>query len=231
MAVMTKTGRLKGNSYPSTGFLIIDIIKHKQRKYELTGRLVCPFLKKGNWMRAVRMVVGFAAWIFASGLCFGANDDDSFFPPEMHVAFFGGAGLTNPSGNALHGSVHSGISMEFSSAGAVEKPPIPMGLALEFGYAGPVNDLGNGSALFSLNYMPELVVSHRQSMTSFATVGYTRLFGTGNALNLGVGLNFFDHKHWKRAIRFEVRDYLRFTEVKEHNVAFRAAYVFGANQQ
>jgi hypothetical protein len=63
-----------------------------------------------------------------------------------------------------------------------------------------------------------------------ATVGYTRLFGTGNALNYGGGINLYI-KDGTRALRFEVRDYLRFADFNEHSAAFRIGYLFGAHGQ
>jgi hypothetical protein len=176
-------------------------------------------------MRAVRMLIFITAMEFIAGSCFCADDKYFFKPPQFHFALFGGAGLTDPSGNASHGSIHLGSSFE-AKDGDIKKLPFPMGLRLEIGYAGPVNDMNAAAAFFSANYAPQWRVSNRKRMTAFPTVGYTRLFGKGNALNYGGGLDFYI-KDGMHALRFEVRDYLRFAVYKEHCAALRIAYVFG----
>jgi sugar lactone lactonase YvrE len=145
----------------------------------------------------------------------------------QYFAVFGGAGATNPSGNAAHGSIHLGANFEISDVISFKKKTgIPAGFLWEFGYAGPVNDLGNGSALISANYLAEGLVLQRRPLTAFTTVGYTRLFGTGNALNFGVGIKSYINGQ-RNAVRFEVRDYFQINGSKEHNVAFRIGYLFG----
>jgi hypothetical protein len=183
------------------------------------------------FMRAVRILICFGVTMFVTGLCFGDDTGNSFFAPEFRFTLFGGAGSTNQSGNATHGSLHLGGSLEVITAVDFEhKNKEPFGLILEFGYEGPVNELGAGSALLSVNYAPELVLSNRKRLALFATAGYTRLFGTGNALNYGGGLNFYN-KGGTRALRIEVRDYLRFAGIKEHSVALRIGYLFCGYQQ
>jgi hypothetical protein len=57
----------------------------------------------------------------------------------------------------------------------------------------------------------------------FASTGYTRLFGTGNAVNFGGG---FDYRFSQtRAIRVEVLDYYSFSTPAQHNVGLRVGYV------
>jgi hypothetical protein len=180
--------------------------------------------KKGKFMRAVRMLLCFVAMMFFAGLCFGDDADDYFYAPFIHFTVFGGAGLTNQSSDAAHGCIHLGGSLEMMPANGF------FGLMLEFGYAGPVNKLDAGSALLSVNYAPELVISHRKRLGVFAATGYTRLFGTGNALNLGGGLDFFN-KDGTRALRFEVRDYWRFADISEHSAALRIGYLFGGHEE
>jgi hypothetical protein len=80
--------------------------------------------------------------------------------------------------------------------------------------------LGNGSALLSFNIITEFIVLHPNRLTTFATGGYSRLFGTGNALNFGGGINFYI-KDRMRALRFEVLDYWHISGAKEHNVVLR----------
>lgn len=182
--------------------------------------------KEVEYMRVVRMPLYLAAMFFIAGSCFGDDADKLFIPLPMQFGFFGGAGLTNPTRTASHASVHLGGSMGMIGASDYHKEhTVVGGVSFEAGYVGPVNDLGNGSALLSANIFPELILSHHKRITAFATGGYTRLFGTGNALNFGVGFNFYI-KDKKRALRFEVRDYWHAGGLKEHNAAFRLGYLY-----
>jgi hypothetical protein len=176
---------------------------------------------KGAFMKVVRVMNCFAVMMFAAGLCFGQGYEA--FDSRGGFAVFGGAGVTNPS-NATHGSIHLGADFEMNRVVDFKKNRgIPAGFIFEFGYAGPVNDLGNGSALISTNYLAECTASRHIPLTVFATAGYTRLFGTGNALNFGGGINLYS-KNGVSALRFEVRDYYRKAGSREHSVAFRIGY-------
>lgn len=55
-------------------------------------------------------------------------------------------------------------------------------------------------------------------MTAFITGGYTRMFGTGNAVNLGGGFDF--NVGETTGIRLEIRDY-RQSGTAQHNLAVR----------
>ena len=100
-------------------------------------------------------------------------------------------------------------------------------MVLEVGFIGPFRDLGGGSAMLSAGLMPSWLITHRKEspaartypfVCQFATVGYARLLGTGNAVDFGTG---FDLRLNERiAIRFEGRDYMTLTPVV-HNAAFR----------
>lgn len=134
---------------------------------------------------------------------------------------FGGAGVTNQSAVTRAG-MQFGADIE--EAVPAYHGHFPQGFLFEGGYAGPVADAG--SALFSANYLGTLQVQKAKStilLPSF-TGGYTRLFGTGNAINFGGSLDFVLSQ--KRAIRVEARDYLRLSGVREHNVALRVGYIF-----
>jgi hypothetical protein len=169
----------------------------------------------------------FAVMMLAAGVCFGKDYGSSDFC-EGYFTVFGGGGATNPSGNVLHGSMQLGADIEMTDVvNFKEKSGIPFGFLLEGGYTGPVNDLVNGSALFSINYVAQFLAARHKPLTAFATAGYTRLFGTGNALNYGGGINVYI-KDQERAIRFEVRDYFRISGAREHSVAFRIGYLFAA---
>jgi hypothetical protein len=70
------------------------------------------YRQKSGFMRAVRMLICFAAMMIPAGLCFGDNAIDYSLPPPFHFALFGGSGLTNLSGKADHGSIHLGAILE-----------------------------------------------------------------------------------------------------------------------
>lgn len=164
-------------------------------------------------MGTIRGMMCLAGIICATGFCF-AQDVAS---PKFVV--FGGTGVNSQSA-VTHGSIHFGASFE-------EVPPVrsghfPQGFIFEGGYIGPMNDLGLGSAIFSVNYAGAFAVP-KSRLLPFFTGGYTRLFGTGNAVNYGGGIDFLLSN--TRAVRFEVRDYLRLSDVREHNVAFRLGYI------
>jgi hypothetical protein len=56
------------------------------------------------------------------------------------------------------------------------------------------------------------------------TIGYSRIFGTGNALNYGGGIDYWlDEYHM---IRFEIREYRRMSGTRKKDLAFRIGYVF-----
>jgi hypothetical protein len=174
-------------------------------------------------MEIARALNGFVVMMFATGLCFGQGYE-SYDVGRVGGAVFGGAGVANPSDNAAHGSIHLGADFEMSHVVDFKNNKgIPTGFIFEFGYAGPVNDLGNGAALISTNYIAEWAVSRHKPLTAFTTAGYTRLFGTGNAFNFGVGINLHINNQ-RNAIRFEVRDYYKIVGLKEHSVAFRMGY-------
>jgi sugar lactone lactonase YvrE len=153
----------------------------------------------------------------------------SDFPP-LGFTVFGGAGIANQSGNATHGGIHWGADFEVGNLHGLcidcegERSGIPIGFLFESGYAGPTNNLGNGSALISTNYLAEWLATEHKPLTAFTTVGYTRIFGTGNALNFGGGINFYN-KGTSHAVRLEVRDYFRIA-TREHSVAFRVGIFF-----
>src|SRR5262249_28401311 len=99
----------------------------------------------------------------------------------------------------------------------------PTGFLLEGGYTGPWNRFGAGSAIFSANYMAafDTTTDGHPKCLPFVTTGYTRLFGTGNGVNFGGGVDFL-HKGTV-AFRVELRDYVRITGPTEHNLAIRIA--------
>jgi hypothetical protein len=100
-----------------------------------------------------------------------------------------------------------------------------LGFGLEGGYVGPWSRPRAGSAIFSANYIPSWRLDDDGRFLPFANLDYTRMFGTGNAVNFGGGLDLrLNDLH---AIRFEARDYFAPTasQSSQHNVAFRIGWV------
>ena len=63
----------------------------------------------------------------------------------------------------------------------------------------------------------------RRGLYPFATVGYTRMFVTGNALNFGFGVDI-GRNAYQRAVRIELRDYFLFTGPEQHVVGLRIGF-------
>jgi len=175
-----------------------------------------------TYMRTFRAMIWFFGVACVTGFCFGQDSNN----PKLVV--FGGAGVTNQSA-ANHCSLHFGVALE-------EIPPVkfrefPRGFLFEGGYVGPANALESGSALFSANYAGAYNTAKAVHSLLFFTGGYTRLFGTGNGVNFGGGIDFLlnkayaTHASFRPRLRFEVRDYLRISGPKEHNVAFRVGFI------
>lgn len=145
---------------------------------------------------------------------------------------FAGAGMNATQQNS-RGEVQTGASFD-------EAPPGSWGgFLFEGGYVGPWANLHEGSAFASADYMASWSLSQKAKgrtasgqpywsdrgwkVLPFARAGYTRLFGTGNAVNFGGGFDYrFSHTH---AIRVEAVDYYSFSTHPQHNVALRIGFV------
>jgi hypothetical protein len=145
--------------------------------------------------------------------------------------FFAGAGPLVSDGHSKS-AIQAGAALE-------EAPPGSWGgFSFEGGYLGPWSKPNDGSAFFSCNYMVAWAFGPKASgrlpngtqywtdrgwkILPFATGGYTRLFGTGNAINFGGGIDYrINHT---RAIRLELRDYYSFALPRQHNVALRIGW-------
>jgi hypothetical protein len=168
-----------------------------------------------RFMKSLRLILLFAALV-----CFAETGSAQEF------VVFGGGGITNL-GDAVHGSVHFGADFESpADLRNIRKMPYP-GFLLEGGYIGPFNRFSAGSAIFSANPAWELPFSATRRSVLF-TIGYTRMFATGNALNYGAGLSL-PVGHGANRLRIEVRDYMRFTSATEHNFALRLGYALYAS--
>jgi hypothetical protein len=156
--------------------------------------------------------IGFGFVLLATGVspCWG---QDAASPK---LALFAGAGADFSSGHS-RGATQFGASFE-------EAPPNAyFGMLFEVGYVGPWSSFKSGSAIFSANYVSSWSTDKKERFLPFATVGYSRLFGTGNAINFGGGLDYrLSHHH---AIRFEVRDYDSLTGPRGHDLGIRVGWV------
>jgi hypothetical protein len=132
----------------------------------------------------------------------------------------GGSGITNQQGDA-HNSLH--LSAGLNLMAPMEDKNIPYGLLLELGYAGPPKNFSSGSTVFSSNYIGSFLTSW--DLVPFLTVGYTRILGTGNALNFGGGIDYIFTKYNASGIRFEVRDYMRISGSREKDLAFKIGFI------
>jgi hypothetical protein len=90
----------------------------------------------------------------------------------------------------------------------------------ELGLAGPLPKGNKVDGLVSLDYMFANEVP-RWNAFPFVTVGYTRLFVTGNALNFGLGMDFGSDE---RLVRIELRDYYLVTGPAQHVVGLRIGF-------
>jgi hypothetical protein len=137
---------------------------------------------------------------------------------------FGGAA------GVVSSDLHTRGDLQFGASLGVSPPNTFFGVDLEGGYVGPNTQVvSQGSGVFSANYRPSWTLNRSRctfgSCTlAFATAGYSRLFGTGNGLDFGGGLDYYFAKY-PRALRVEVRDYMTWQAPKQHNLALRIGLV------
>ncbi|HEY6273933.1 MAG TPA: hypothetical protein VIX19_18280 [Terriglobales bacterium] len=154
-----------------------------------------------------------------AGRSCGAQDLAS---PKFVV--FGGAGIADAA-NVTHGGTQFGADVEDAPPWSRTRSGFPTGFLLEGGYINPWNRFSAGSAIFSANYMAsfDTTSNGQPKFLPFITGGYTRLFGSGNGVNFGGGMDFLRSSSF--ALRVELRDYLRVSGPSEHNFAIRIALV------
>jgi len=193
-----------------------------------------------NRRTCIKPVVCFLEMLCVVVMCFGQEEQDNrkVKSPTTYDdwfakwVIFGGSGMTTPApqaGNADKSDPQPLVNF----GGAFEA-----GISLELGYIGPAGKLDSGSAFFStgttfpamrLGFIPTM--RERIKGTRFEmplTLGYTRIIGTGNAVNFGAGLDVALSDY--NGIRFEVRDYFKLSGRKEHNIVFRIAFLRHFNE-
>jgi hypothetical protein len=175
---------------------------------------------------ALRIIGSIVVLLAAAATAAHAQDAAS---PKFTV--FAGAGSTVA--GPAQGEVQAGASFDEAPPGAWA------GFSFEAGYLGPWSRPSAGSAILSVDYMTSWTFGEKGKgltpsgkpywrdrgwkVLPFVSTGYTRLFGTGNAVNFGGGIDYrLNHLH---AIRFEVRDYYSPAARVQHNVAFRIGWV------
>ena len=98
---------------------------------------------------------------------------------------------------------------------------------LEFGFLGSsecINSLGCGYFSVGLPYYTPLVKIGKISIELPLNAGYARMFGKGTAVHFGSGLDFiFSNSNY--GIRFEAKDFFKWTGDNEHNIVFRIAFL------
>jgi len=181
-------------------------------------------MKRGH---SLRELIFFVSLFLAAAAGLQAQDAAS---PKFTL--FAGPGIVAAQGRS-RGEIQAGASLD-------EAPPNAWGgFSLEGGYLGPWSRPRTGSAFLSVDYMAAWSFGPKGSgrtangtpywadrgwkLLPFASAGYTRLFGTGNAVNFGGGIDYrLSDTH---AIRVEVRDYYSFSTPPQHNIARRIGFV------
>jgi len=142
------------------------------------------------------------------------------------LVMFGGGGVNNQGANN-RSSLH--VGGDFEATMPLQRGQFPWGVLIEGGYVGPITN-NKGSAILSTNYVLAFRTVEAKTggfapgkVVPFLTGGYTRLFGTGNAVNFGGGIDVMLHS--LAAVRFEVRDYLNSADQNMHDVGFRIGWV------
>jgi putative flippase GtrA len=130
--------------------------------------------------------------------------------------FLGPAGGSNQSPTFTGGITIGQYFARTMGTGIVASPQFELGLV------GPLRGGHPVDGLVSVDAMLANKLAHRHAYP-FATVGYTRMFATGNAVNFGFGVDF-GKDEFKRIIRLEVRDYYLFTGPQQHVVGLRIGF-------
>jgi len=90
------------------------------------------------------------------------------------------------------------------------------------GVIGPLTDGNPMDGMVFFDYMlANKLPAHHQYLS--ATVGYTRLFVTGDAVDFGCGFDFGRHEY-DRILRVELRDYYLFDGPRQNILSLRMAF-------
>ena len=124
-------------------------------------------------------------------------------------------------GNAEKASLSGGVTIGQYFArtlgkGIFASPQFELGMVGPLPGDHPVDGFASVDAMFS-NKIP-----HHRLYPSL-TVGYSRMFVTGNAANFGLGIDF-GKDEYKRIVRIELRDYYLFSGPRQHVVSLRIGF-------
>ena len=100
--------------------------------------------------------------------------------------------------------------------GIFASPQFELGMVGPLPGGHPVDGFASVDAMFSNKSPP-----HR--LYPSLTVGYSRMFVTGNAANFGLGIDF-GKDEYKRIVRIELRDYYLFSGPRQHVVSLRIGF-------
>ncbi len=100
--------------------------------------------------------------------------------------------------------------------GIVASPQFEFGIVGPLPHGHPLDGLASVDFMFA-NKLPQ------RSLYPFVTGGYTRLFATGNAANLGFGFDV-GKKDSEKTLRIELRDYYLFTGPQQHIIGLRLGF-------
>jgi hypothetical protein len=100
--------------------------------------------------------------------------------------------------------------------GIFPSPQFELGMVGPLPGGHPIDGFASVDAMFA-NKIP-----HRHLYPSL-TVGYSRMFVTGNAVNFGLGFDFGKHED-KRLVRVELRDYYLFSGPRQHVFGLRIGF-------
>jgi hypothetical protein len=163
----------------------------------------------GGKLKTIRSILCIFLLLCTAGLCYGVDGG---------VEVFGGSSIKDRSGGALRNmQVGLGISM-FGDYG---KSDFASGYFLEVNSIS-LKDLHSDHVVFSANYAGSTMPTNR--LRPFFTAGYSRIFGAGNALNYGAGIDYIFSTNDYHAVRFEARNYWKFSGARENNTILRAGY-------
>jgi len=182
-----------------------------------------------KYSKIIRTFGCFLGMLCFTVLCFGQKQQDnrktekpfSFVSDDykIRLAAYGGSGITEqayPVGSADTSDLRKLVNLGLAYEGL---------LSLELGYLGFADDFDGGNALFSSSVVipPTLGRIRGTRFDLPLALGYTQIFGSGNAVNFGVGIDAILSE--KNGIRFEVRDYFKLSGSNEHNVVFHVAFL------
>ena len=174
-------------------------------------------------IKILRTVVCFLVTLCAAGMCFGQDDQDNKSAKKAYNADY------LPRFIAFYGNGINKQARPTGGGGSANPQKLTnLGIAVEgfeLGLLAPTDEVGTLDGFFlssGYTYYPQRLGKVGGIRFDLPlTLGYTRMIGTANAINFGVGFDALLSKY--AGIRFEVRDYFKLFGHKEHNVIFRVA--------